>query len=420
MGLGRIPQERRSDLQLSGCHLVDCPHNGRKEVADKMIIVDAMQFAFTHPEGATLCFITGDVDYAYLLAVLQKPQWRTIVISKGTISSMLNVNCDMKMRWETDILQLRPDVSVSTQHTQEATSTLPENGSHNTGLSYSHAVVGVESGATSNTTRENDASGQVSRLTLTTGDTEKRLMPSTQAGRTKLLVQDSPLRLLSVDKEWMDDVELLRNVLKRASSPNLFEGMVVHSALKSLVGSMLKQTNPARFPNRESIRNFLAKAIDAGAVFENGLGATKVLNLPNNQNGPRKPTDGGVGDRRPTEHAHFVKCSTCITVSELNKMIPTANDRNVLYCENCYPWNENVERREAVTLVVSTLEMLAKNDDIVVAETVLCQQLMLRYNEKCTSKRLGELWIKEAARTKRLLSIERATQKILCVCKPRW
>lgn len=94
IGLGHIPRQKRSDLQLSGCHLVDCPHNGRKEVADKMIIVDAMQFAYTNAQGATLCFITGDVDYAYLLAVLQKPQWRTIVISKGTISSMLHINCE--------------------------------------------------------------------------------------------------------------------------------------------------------------------------------------------------------------------------------------------------------------------------------------------------------------------------------------
>ena len=71
----------------------------------QMIIVDAMQFAFQHKEGATLCFITGDVDYAYLLATLQRPQWRTIVVSRGTMQSMLHVNCDMKIRWETDILQ---------------------------------------------------------------------------------------------------------------------------------------------------------------------------------------------------------------------------------------------------------------------------------------------------------------------------
>jgi hypothetical protein len=31
IGLNHIPEEKRSDLQLSGCHLVDCPHHGRKE-----------------------------------------------------------------------------------------------------------------------------------------------------------------------------------------------------------------------------------------------------------------------------------------------------------------------------------------------------------------------------------------------------
>ncbi|KAF9036731.1 hypothetical protein BJ165DRAFT_1505553 [Panaeolus papilionaceus] len=31
-------QNTRSELQVSGVSLIDCPHNGRKEVADKMII----------------------------------------------------------------------------------------------------------------------------------------------------------------------------------------------------------------------------------------------------------------------------------------------------------------------------------------------------------------------------------------------
>ena len=77
IGLNHIPEQKRSELQLSGCHLVDCPHAGRKEVADKMIIVDAMEFAFSNSDGATLCFITSDLDYAYmyLLAKLQqRPQ----------------------------------------------------------------------------------------------------------------------------------------------------------------------------------------------------------------------------------------------------------------------------------------------------------------------------------------------------------
>jgi len=217
IGLNHIPQEKRSDLQLSGCHLVDCPHHGRKEVADKMIIVDAMQFAFQHQEGATLCFIAGDVDYAYLLATLQRPQWRTIVISHGTMQSMLHVNCDMKMRWETDILQ----------------------------PIYGNAAEGE---ATEQGAERNNVSGNA---------------------------WDFPFRPLSADEGWKDDVELLRTVLKRES-----QKWGVLAPLKSLVGGALRNTNPARFPQRISIQTFLARAIEEGVVIENGSGGLETLCLP--------------------------------------------------------------------------------------------------------------------------------------------
>jgi len=47
IGLNFIPEQKRSELHISGCHLVDCPHNRRKEVADKIIIVDTTEFAFS-------------------------------------------------------------------------------------------------------------------------------------------------------------------------------------------------------------------------------------------------------------------------------------------------------------------------------------------------------------------------------------
>jgi hypothetical protein len=81
-----LPFAKRSDLQLSGWHIIDTPHRGvggnRKEVADKMIIVDAMFYAMQRSQtGATLCFITGDADFAYLLSRLQMLQkLRTIVV----------------------------------------------------------------------------------------------------------------------------------------------------------------------------------------------------------------------------------------------------------------------------------------------------------------------------------------------------
>lgn len=218
IGLNNIPQEKRSDLQLSGCHLVDCPHHGRKEVADKMIIVDAMHFAFQHPECATLCFITGDTDYAYLLATLQRPQWRTIVISRGTMQSMLHVSCDMKMRWETEILQ-------------------PIYGEANLG------VVAEEEG--------------------------------TEMEPASTNAWDRPFRPLSEVEGWQDDFELLRTVVRQQSQ---YSGTV--APLKSAVGTALRQTNPARFPQRTSIQSFLSEAVERGVVIENGDGGRKTLCLP--------------------------------------------------------------------------------------------------------------------------------------------
>lgn len=61
---------------------MEYPHSGRKEVADKMIMVDPMKFSFDNPDGATLCFITGDIDHAYFLSVLKRPHWRVSELQK--------------------------------------------------------------------------------------------------------------------------------------------------------------------------------------------------------------------------------------------------------------------------------------------------------------------------------------------------
>ena len=247
IGLGLIPQQKRSDLQLSGCHLVDCPHNGRKEVADKMIIVDAMQFAFMNPEGATLCFITGDVDYAYLLAVLQRPQWRTIVISKGTMQSMLHVNCDMKMRWETDILRLR--------HTP---SCLPP--------------VSTVDDATATSLTLTDPKGKLNAKNLDVIDFERSADTAEETDSVPPNFEP-----LTADEEWQDDAELLRTILNQQEKH--VDG-IPHAMLKSLLGCVLRETNPARFHCREDIRTFFARVIEKGVALEHGQGATKLLSLP--------------------------------------------------------------------------------------------------------------------------------------------
>lgn len=252
IGLNLIPPEKRSDLQLSGCHLVDCPHQGRKEVADKMIIVDAMDFAFQHQDGATLCFITGDVDYAYLLAVLQRrPQRRTIVISRGTMNSMLQVNCDISICWETDIL--RPMyASAALDHAMEdkdcSVHDIDTNAMEDRDLVHDEE----SSSSTAHVYEEDDPT------TTREPELEQLFEPETS----------------EQEKSWMDDVELLCNVIAQEG-----QRFATPAPRKAQIGNTLRQRNPARFSNRENIRSFFAQAIEKGVVVESGEGAFKTLSL---------------------------------------------------------------------------------------------------------------------------------------------
>jgi hypothetical protein len=453
IGLGLIPQQKRSDLQLSGCHLVDCPHNGRKEVADKMIIVDAMQFAFLHPEGATLCFITGDVDYAYLLAVLQRPQWRTIVISKGTMQSMLHVNCDMKMRWETDILQLRYNGDSAVPLDTQAGSNDP---------------AGDEEGKEGVTYRDVARNNPIA----------------------------APFEPLTVDEEREDDVALLRAIVRREGTN--IDGLFP-AALKSHIGNMLRHTNPARFPHREAIRSFFTEAIEMGAVVETGEGATKVLSLSTTNGGGRVGAIMSLSDQAPVSvkdipervlemsivmpfvlfapwnrcppgnefprktFVHSYKefailmfhtltdaqrsvaeltwlrvgtlvdwrrvevgvslgeCSMCHDSRPVDEMVPGSSDKELYSCPECLRWSilNDDEKGQAVQRVLSVLQMMAANDDIYTAENILAKQLGIRHPDECTSRKAGALWIQAAVESGLVLSFKRQGVKAKLVCIPR-
>ncbi|KAJ6513882.1 NYN domain-containing protein [Mycena vitilis] len=71
----------RSELQSSGVSLTDCPHNGRKNVADQMIMVDMLAYAMDHPAPATLILISGDRDFAYAVSILRLRKYEVVVMS---------------------------------------------------------------------------------------------------------------------------------------------------------------------------------------------------------------------------------------------------------------------------------------------------------------------------------------------------
>lgn len=203
-----------------------------------MIIIDAMEFAFSNLSGATLCFITGDTDYAYLLAVLQKnPELKTIVISKGSIQSMLHYNAHIKMRWETDILMLPP--------TPRNNSVSPP-GFCNDGQTF----VRVTQSISSNYGKSDDT---------------KLYSEERSTGSNGL--QNQP-DVMAYDEGLTDDMTLLRTIVRNGSSKSKHTKGCSDCAEKSIVSGMLRNHDPIRFTGKKSVKQFLAKAVEASVIHE--------------------------------------------------------------------------------------------------------------------------------------------------------
>ncbi|KAK1222777.1 hypothetical protein PQX77_014345 [Marasmius sp. AFHP31] len=96
---------RRSELQSSGVNLIDCPHNGRKEVVDQMLLIDMMAFAMDTPTPRTIILISSDKDFAYALATLRYRHTHTVLISQPRNAHIsLTAQASTYLDWSTDIL----------------------------------------------------------------------------------------------------------------------------------------------------------------------------------------------------------------------------------------------------------------------------------------------------------------------------
>ncbi|ESQ50999.1 hypothetical protein EUTSA_v10022670mg [Eutrema salsugineum] len=74
-----FPRRVREGCQRTGVKLVDVP-NGRKDAADKAILLDMFLFVLDNPPPSTIVIITGDVDFAPALHVLGQRGYTVVVI----------------------------------------------------------------------------------------------------------------------------------------------------------------------------------------------------------------------------------------------------------------------------------------------------------------------------------------------------
>ncbi|KAL6309093.1 NYN domain-containing protein [Sparassis latifolia] len=105
----------RSELQSCGVSLTDCPHNGRKEVADKMMIVDMLTYAIDTPAPATLVLITGDRDFVYAVSVLRLRKYRVVLVAPNTTHTSLRSQASEVLDWDGDVLR---KTSKDARHTR--------------------------------------------------------------------------------------------------------------------------------------------------------------------------------------------------------------------------------------------------------------------------------------------------------------
>ncbi|GMI88244.1 hypothetical protein like AT2G15560 [Hibiscus trionum] len=85
-----FPRRLREGCQRTGVKLIDVP-NGRKDAADKAILVDMFLFALDNPPPSSIMLISGDVDFAPALHILGQRGYTVILVIPGIgVSSALS------------------------------------------------------------------------------------------------------------------------------------------------------------------------------------------------------------------------------------------------------------------------------------------------------------------------------------------
>ncbi|TFK26434.1 hypothetical protein FA15DRAFT_294808 [Coprinopsis marcescibilis] len=106
----------RSELQVSGVSLTDCPHNNRKDAADKMMLVDMLAHAIDHsPPTTTFMIISGDRDFAYALSILTLRLYQVVLVTLPNAHISLTKQATVCFDWFSDVINvIRPrDVTIS-------------------------------------------------------------------------------------------------------------------------------------------------------------------------------------------------------------------------------------------------------------------------------------------------------------------
>ncbi|XVF67564.1 hypothetical protein PTKIN_Ptkin10aG0131300 [Pterospermum kingtungense] len=89
----------REGCQRTGVKLVDVP-NGRKDAADKAILVDMFLFALDNPPPSSIMLISGDVDFAPALHILGQRGYTVILVKPSGVGVSSALSNAGKFVWD--------------------------------------------------------------------------------------------------------------------------------------------------------------------------------------------------------------------------------------------------------------------------------------------------------------------------------
>ena len=258
----------RSELQASGVSLTDCPHQGRKDAADKMLMVDMLAFAIDNPAPATIVLISGDKDYAYALGVLRNRKYTIVLVCPNRGASIvLRSQANTVLEWRYDVLH--QDVWQSQQQ-QQLMNIGPANKSP---LSDSSAIVSAEVSPT-NTVMSAASSTTSSVAPLVRSGSKRALKVTT--------VSTTPSPSILVDKQETSETEEYERYIFSPSAPGFFDLLVEvlekfrisgePQPRRSKVGNELTNRNPVLYHRAGcgSFKEYIELAAKEGIVDVGG------------------------------------------------------------------------------------------------------------------------------------------------------
>jgi len=409
--------KERVDLLAAGCYPV-----GRSYAlcsTESMISVDAMKFAYTHADCATLCFIIDPVRHLYLLSDLQQSCWRTVVVSNTHAVTTLEDHWNtLSLVWNE--INGAPN-SPSSSGPPPGFERLSRNGD---GASTVEALSSSsEERSFSDVPEEStDAEVEILRdglvpITLphrcnSSGFTSG-LPNSSSRTASWLPVCNRSIKRDPSNKPVAHAIPIVEDLPVPFDELPL-ERMMVQGKIRPFVLYLRwifckKQLQDYKFPKEQC---YIIK--DTSGMILMFKNRDEVERIARDLECLRK---GVLVDwQKVMEKRNSFPCAVCQQTFHGNNMVAASN-RAKFYCRNCYDWGTPAVKKAAFLALSSTMHFFEVNDDLLVSEGILRKALVDQHGE-CASREQAALWIEGAVREKFIVQVKTSGSKSRMLCLP--